>query len=204
MWWWCERCGSPPKTDRAVAIFPATVRKVIRGRPTARIAMDALPACDRNSVQPCLMALRDPRPRDERMTAQASQSSDRRAMQHEEFDQRRRDHHPAKEHGGSASEPRDDEQCRAGDLDCARHVTKPLPHTDVAKERHHVGTPDELRAADQKKHAREGELQELEHQDAMPQLGPYRRPSLVPSAECAPRQPFPNQVEGEEQRNEDE
>ncbi len=56
----------------------------------------------------------------------------------------------------------------------------------------------------QKKHAREGELEELEHQDAMPPLWPARRSSLVPGAERASRQPFANPVEGEEQRNKDE
>ena len=61
-------------------------------------------------TQPRMMALRDSRPRDERVAAEARQSRDGRAVQHEEFDQRRRDHYAAEEHRGSAREPRDDEQ----------------------------------------------------------------------------------------------
>jgi hypothetical protein len=121
-------------------------------------------------------------PRDVGVSAEAGHGRDGGSSQHEQLDERGRDHNGAERDGRRARGERNNHERGPDDFKCARYVAKPLADPDTAKQLHHIVAADQFRSTNEKEYARERELRAFERDQLASPPPRLRRFELISTA----------------------
>jgi hypothetical protein len=121
-------------------------------------------------------------PRDVGVSAEAGHGRDGRPSQHEQFDERGRDHDGSERDGRRARGERNYHERSTNDFKHTRYVAKPLADPDAAKQLHHIVAADQFRATDEKEYAGERDLSAFERDQLASPPPRLRRFELISTA----------------------
>jgi hypothetical protein len=114
--------------------------------------------------------------------AEAGHGRDGGSSQHEQLDERGRDHDGAERDGRRAGGERNYHERGTNYFEYSRHVAKPLANPDTAKQLHHVVAANQFRPTNEKEYAGERELRAFERDQLVSPPPRLRRFELISTA----------------------